>query len=233
MKLYIPGSGPIREQALRLASAAGFAVVSDPAEADYTLPATEDDAVLAALPGRALFDPAAWALCSSRFASDAFLRENGVPAPAYFPGGSEPYIVKPDRGSFGVGVWVTDDYCEVGGAVNAGFVAEEELTGDVWSVAVTGRPGAYAVYPAARLVYDDMRRRVGAECLPAPFADALAETALKAASAMALHGVLELEAILNLGAWTVIDMNARLPVKTPDALLEAGINLLEELIGAF
>lgn len=229
MKLQIIGSGPLYDQAARLAAAAGYELVSD--GADYVLPATEDDAVLNALTDdNVLFDADAWKLASSRLKTDALLREKKIPAPEYFPGGSEPYLVKPDHGSFGVGIWVTDDYCEVGGAVNAGFVTQEELTGDVWSAAVVGTPGAYTVFPPARLQYDSLRKRVGAECVPAPEADALRDTAAAAAEAVGLRGVLEVEAIFHLGVWKVVDLNARLPMLTSDALLGQGVNLLEELI---
>ncbi len=44
MTLRIIGAGPLAEQARRLADAAGMAVVSS--EADYILPATEDDGTL-------------------------------------------------------------------------------------------------------------------------------------------------------------------------------------------
>ena len=120
MKIQMIGSGPLFEQAERLARAAGYELVSD--GADAVLPATESEDILKALPGEnVLFDADAWAIASSRLTTDALLKEKGIPAPEYFPGGSEPYLVKPDRGSFGRGIWVTDDYCEVGGAVNAGF----------------------------------------------------------------------------------------------------------------
>lgn len=230
MRLRILGDGPLAEQAERLASAAGMEITHD--APDYILPATEDDAVLNALRGdNVLFDADAWRLCSSRLAADAFLREHGVPVPAYFPGGSEPYIVKPDRGSFGFGIWVTDDYCEVGGAVNAGFVTQEELHGDVWSAAVVGTPGAYTVHAPAKLTFDGRRRRTAAQVAEAPQAEALKETALAAADAVGVRGVLEVEAICHLGVWKVIDLNARLPMLTPDALLAStGVNLLEELI---
>ena len=234
MKLCIKGAGPLLEQAKRLAEAGGCTLVYDPAEADFVLPAAEDEQTLKSLGEKALFDPNAWALCSSRLAADAFLRENGFPAPAYFPGGSEPYIVKPDRGSFGVGIWVTDDYCEVGGAVNAGFVTQEALSGDVWSVAVTGTPGGYTAHPAARLTFDGNRHRTDAVCEPAPEAELLARTALDAAEAVGVHGVLEVEAIFDGGVWKVTDLNARLPMLTSDALLSAcGVNLLTELIRVY
>ncbi|MCD7844457.1 MAG: hypothetical protein LUG57_01090 [Oscillospiraceae bacterium] len=172
MKLLILGSGPLMEQALRLGRAAGMELtVSEKAgdcpplaDFDYILPATEEEALLSLAVGeKALFDQAAWELTRSRLRTDEVLRAAGVPVPAYFPEGSEPYIVKPDRGSFGQGIWVTEDFCEVGGAVNAGFVAQEELDGPVWSVAVTGAPGQYTVYPPARLTFQG-RRRVSAHC---------------------------------------------------------------------
>lgn len=233
MKLYIEGAGPLYEQAKRLADAAGLALAATAAEADAVLPATESDDKLRSLGENALFDPQAWALCSSRFKSDEFLRAHGIPIPAYFPEAVEPYFIKPDRGSFGRGIALTDDYCEVGGAVNAGFVAQEELPGDVWSVAVVGRDGAYTVYPAARLTRDGFYHRTAAECLTPPDAEALYDIARRTAEAMELRGVLELEAIHHLGTWKVTDLNARLPMLTPDALLEQGINLLEALIEAY
>ena len=79
MRLYIEGAGPLYDQAKRLADAAGLRLVYTAADADLILPATEDDGILKALDDRALFDPHAWALCSSRSASDDFLREHGIP----------------------------------------------------------------------------------------------------------------------------------------------------------
>ncbi len=230
MKLRIAGSGPLADQAERLADTLGYETAPD---GEITLPATEDDGVLAAMTGRVLHDPAAWAIASSRLRTDALLRERGIPAPEYFPGGSEPYIVKPDRGSFGLGIWVTDDYCEVGGAVNAGFVTQEELTGGVWSVAVTGRPGAYTAHPAAKLTYDDRRQRVAAELAAPPEAEVLAKTAAACADALSMRGILEVEAMCDHGVWKVVDLNARLPMLTSDALADAGVDLIGEMLRAF
>ena len=232
MKICIIGNGPLLEQAERLAKTAGYELVSD--GADAVLPATESDDVLRSIAGEnILFDADAWAIASSRLKTDELLRQRGIPAPEYFPGGSEPYLVKPDRGSFGQGIWVTDDYCEVGGAVNAGFVAQEEIAGDVWSVAVTGAPGSYTVHAPAKLTFDDRRRRTDAVIGPAPEADALMETARACAEAVGVRGVLEAEAMNAHGVWKVVDLNARLPMLTSDALLAQGDNLLEALIDIF
>ena len=218
MKLRIIGSGSLYDQAQRLAEAAGYELVNE--GGDYILPATEDDGVLGSLGENALFDPAAWEIASSRLKTDETLRERGIPAPEYFPGGAEPYLVKPDRGSFGRGIWVTDDYCEVGGAVNAGFVTQEELQGDVWSAAAAGKPGAYAMYPPAKLTFDGRRQRVSAELMDPPDGQGLEDTVRACAEALGIRGVLEVEAIHHLGVWKVIDLNARLPMLTSDALLE-------------
>ncbi|MCD7768997.1 MAG: ATP-grasp domain-containing protein [Oscillospiraceae bacterium] len=241
MKLLILGGGPLGEQAVRLGRAAGMelTVLEGAGERpsltdyDYILPATEDETLLALAEGEgALFDRKAWELTRSRLASDEFMRTNGIPIPAYFPEGSEPYIVKPDKGSFGRGIWVTEDFCEVGGAVNAGFVAQEELDGPVWSAVVIGVPGRYTAFAPVRLTFSD-RCRTGAQCQPAEDSRALMDTARAAAEAMGLRGVLEVEAVRSHGVWTVTDLNARLPMLTPDALLESeGVNLLMELIAA-
>ncbi|MCC8357523.1 MAG: ATP-grasp domain-containing protein [Oscillospiraceae bacterium] len=241
MKLLILGGGPLGEQAVRLARAAGMETTvlesagkcPPLAEYDYILPATEDETLLALAAGeKALFDRSAWELTRSRIASDEWMRGRGIPVPAYFPEGSEPYIVKPDRGSFGQGIWVTEDFCEVGGAVNAGFVAQEELDGPVWSAAVVGVPGQYTAYAPAVLTFQG-RRRTDAQCEPAEDGQALMDTARAAAEAMALRGILEVEAIRSEGTWKITDLNARLPMLTPDALLAAeGVNLLSELIAA-
>lgn len=253
MTILIIGGAALGVQAVLLAKAAEFHVVladKNPAcpakaladefvnidvtkaplpEADLILPATESEAVLNILPGeKALFDLNAWNRTASRLEADEFLRSMGVPIPEYFPRGSEPYLVKPDRGSFGAGIWVTEDFCEVGGAVNAGFVTQEELNGPVWSQVIVGKPGNYTAYAPAKLSFDD-RCRTGAACLPASEPEALAETAVKIAEAIGLSGILEVEAIFHRGLWKVIDLNARLPMYTGEALLETGINLLGEL----
>ena len=254
MKMLIIGGGALGAQAVMLAKAAGFYTIlgdKDPAcsaasmadefvclngagdalpPADFVLPALEAEEVLKNLPANALFDAASWELTASRLRADAFLQERGIPVPEYFPMGSEPYIVKPDRGSFGRGIWVTEDFCEVGGAVNAGFVTQEELNGPVWSQVVVGKEGNYTAYAPAKLSFNAMRLRTGAECVPSPEAEALKKTAVAIAEAMDLRGILEVEAIWHGGVWKVVDLNARLPMHTGEALLKTGVNLVSEMV---
>jgi pyrrolysine biosynthesis protein PylC len=255
MTIVVVGGGALGQQACRLAKAAGLKTIlvdkdsacpagaladrflcrdalAEPLPAaDFVLPALEDQAVLDGLIGEnVLFDHKAWALTASRLEADAFLQARNIPAPEYFPGGSEPYIVKPDRGSFGRGIWVTEDFCEVGGAVNGGFVTQEELDGDVWSVVVLGKGTDTEAYAPARLTFDGRRRRIEASCETAPEQELLCRTACQVAQAIGVQGLLEVEAIFHHGVWKVVDLNARLPMLTPDAVLSAtGRNVLADL----
>jgi pyrrolysine biosynthesis protein PylC len=58
----------------------------------------------------------------------------------------------------------------------------------------------------------------------------LCQTACQVAQAIGVQGLLEVEAIFHHGVWKVVDLNARLPMLTPDAILEAtGKNVLADL----
>lgn len=258
MKLLILGAGLRAAAAAYLAKEAGFEVLitdkkaTGPAvgladgfipfapgtlpAADFTLPATEDPQLLAE--GRArglLFDPTALAVCRSKLACDAFLEEKGHPRPQRFPLGSEPYIVKPDSNSFGRGIWVTEDFCEVGGAVNANFLTQEELPGPVVSVLVLGRPGHYAALPVTGLECDDrydLCRAFLPAPLPAEAAEAFAAEALTIAGELGAEGLLELQAVYHGGRCKIIEMNAQFPVLSSLALHHgAGQNLCTLLTG--
>ena len=91
------------------------------------------------------------ALFASKLAQQAFFEENNIPAPRRFPEGCEPYIVRPDRGAGGIGICSVDDYCEAGGAVNAGFLVQEELEGPVYLKTAEQTDGGVTLGPTRRL----------------------------------------------------------------------------------
>ncbi|QOX62343.1 ATP-grasp domain-containing protein [Anoxybacterium hadale] len=79
--------------------------------ADFVLPANENQAVLDALTGLAkkhcfplAFDPEAYRISSSKLLSDELMHANGIPAPKYYPDCSGPYIAKPSSMSGSEGV---------------------------------------------------------------------------------------------------------------------------------
>ena len=202
--------------------------------ADYILPAGADSVMLAAVRGgKLLLDPEAQAVCRSKLAGDDLLAAHGFARPQRFPLGSEPFIVKPDRDSFGRGIWATEDFCEVGGAVNANFLTQEELRGPVVSVTVLGRPGAYACGPVLALETDD-RYDLCRAGLPAPVPgearEAFAGEALRLAALLELEGLLEVQAVYHGGQCKIIEMNGHFPELTALCLLAGGTNLVCLLI---
>lgn len=203
--------------------------------ADYIFPATADEALLAPFRGeKLLFDPLAQEVCRSKLAGDDYLAAHGYPRPRRFPEGSEPYIVKPDSDSFGRGIWATEDFCEVGGAVNANFLTQEELTGPVVSVTVWGRPGAYVCGPVLGLTTDDRYDLCEAR-LPAPIgpdaAGAFTQDALRLAEEIRLEGLLEVQAVYHGGKCKIIEINGHLPELSALCLFAgAGINLVQQLL---
>ncbi len=217
--------------------AAGLAdefVAFDPAAmpaVDAVFPAAEDEALLALFRGKGLiYDPAEPAVCGSKLAMDDLLEQNGFARPQRFPDGSEPYIVKPDRDCFGRGIWSTDDFCEVGGAVNANFLCQEELRGALVSVTVLGRAGVYTAGPVLALETDD-RYDLCRASLPAPLSPEAGERfvseALRLAELLGAEGILELQAVYHGGDCCIIEVNRLLPELSALCLETAGcVNLL-------
>ncbi len=219
--------------------AAGLAeefIPFDPAAlpaADVVFPATAEEALLAPFRGKGLlYDPTAPALCLSKIEMDDYLAQNGFAHPARFPYGSEPYLGKPDRDCFGRGVYTTEDFCEAGGAVNAGFLVQEELAGPLVSVTVLGRDGVYTAGPVLGLETDD-RYDLCKASLPAPIgpeaASLFRSEALRLAEALAVEGIMEVQAVYHNGDCAIIDVNRLLPELSALCLEAAGsVNLLAE-----
>ena len=111
----------------------------------------------------------------------------GLPLPERFPGGSEPYIVRPDHGRNCLGLWINEDYCEAGGAVNSGCLVEEFLSGPLYLAQVIGAPGTYHTLPLLRAVVDDRCAPQSAELAENPSLQALA---VAAAECLQIQGYL-------------------------------------------
>lgn len=214
MKLYINFAGPTAAEAALLAREAGWEITNSEAAADKVFPADEK----------------LKALCRSKSAVNERLAVAGVPLPADFPDGSEPYLVKPDDGRNGQGIWTTADYCEVGGAVNAGFVTQEERSGKLLSVAVRASETGPMVFPPIELLQDDRYCRTGAR-YPAGLSEEeeriLKDAAQKAAEALQPVGFMEVKAVSGPAGVAVISVNEGLPALAASALwYGAGLSLL-------
>lgn len=192
MTIYIPGSGLAAAEARFLAGQNGLTVVQDAAGADLSL----------------LCGEAAHALCADKHAAHDFFARHALAQPHDFPGGSEPYIVKPGSGSCGRGIWSTEDFCEAGGGINAGFLVQEELRGTVVSVTVVGHAGRLCVCPAVELVINDRYDRCGAVYPCAAGANVAADKLARAlGEALELDGIVELKLMVTGKGAVILSMN--------------------------
>ncbi|GAB4283226.1 MAG: 3-methylornithine--L-lysine ligase PylC [Deferrisomatales bacterium] len=213
--------------------------------ADLLLPTLEDDEALAAIEraaGRAglplAFDPRAYAVSSSKQASDRLFARLGVPCPRPWPAADFPLIAKPSGGSGSRGVCVLRDAAAFeerfpGGIPTKGWVVQEYLEGPSYSLEVLGTPGRYRTLQVTEL---EMDRRYDCKRVRAPAAlDPSGEEELRSltatlAEALGLEGVMDVEVILHRQTLKVLEVDARLPSQTPTAVYgSTGVNLVELL----
>ncbi len=219
------------------------------AGADAVLPAFENITSLDALERltkeyglNTAFDFDAYRITRSKQLSDALFWENGIPAPEPYPDCQPPYIFKPSCASGSAGVRCFSTRAELEAHIaaqgeNAQFVAQHYIEGPSYSIEVTGRPGAYRAYQVTEIHVDESRdcNRVTCPCGAAARPGALKDIALRLASLINLHGIMDVESILDEnGVHRILEMDARLPSQTPTAVYHStGINLLSELVALF
>jgi len=215
---------------------------------DLVLPATENAGALHTLAQWCeekeiplAFDPGAYAVSSSKSASDALFRELGIPAPAPWPDCSFPVVAKPDgeSGSKGVEVFPHRQ------ALEARFpllpppsrVLQAYLTGPLYSIEVMGRRGHYDGLQITGLEMDsahDCKRVLAPASLPPHLAGSFARAAVALAEAVGLSGIMDLEAVLHEGQLQALEMDARFPSQTPAAVYQStGFNMVEALARIF
>jgi len=215
---------------------------------DLVLPATENTEALQSLVDWCkanrtpmAFDPWAYAVSSSKTASDALFRRLGIPAPAPWPDCSFPVLAKPDGKSGSEGVEVFQDLqsmeARFGTVPPPGRVIQEYLTGPAYSIEVLGRPGDYAPLQITRLEFDrhhGCERVLAPSGLPSHLTGRFEAMAVTLAEAVDLSGIMDVEAILHDGELKVLEIDARFPSQTPVAVYHStGINMVERLIRVF
>jgi 3-methylornithine--L-lysine ligase len=220
----------------------GSQLLVDMKEADIVLPALENDSVLGWLDKDAkeqgytlAFDWSAYRLSSSKIVSDQLFRKCGIPVPEYFPGGTYPYICKPDSDSGSHGVLRLDTPEQLHAALEnkSDLVIQEFMEGPSYSIEVIGKPGMYRGYLVTQIHMDQRYdcKMVTAPCgLTATQEETLRKMAFCIAEEIKLHGIMDLEVIEHNGIFKVLEIDARIPSQTPTAVLHSsGMNLLEEL----
>jgi pyrrolysine biosynthesis protein PylC len=214
---------------------------------DAVLPACEDDVTLAwlaeqvpALGVPLLFDPAAYAVSSSKLRSNELFARLGVPRPRRWPECGLPAVVKPSTASGSFGVTVVDSEEALATARKTlesdghEVVVEEYVAGPSLSLEVVRSGGDTAVLLPTALEFDAVLdcKRVSApvNADPATLA-AFSETTLRLAEGIDLQGIMDVEVMVGDRGPQVIEIDARLPSQTPTAVLHAcDVNIVKLLV---
>jgi pyrrolysine biosynthesis protein PylC len=215
---------------------------------DLVLPATENAAALQSLVEWCdenrmplAFDPDAYAISSSKNASNALFRRLGIPTPAPWPECTFPVLAKPDGESGSKGVEVFPDLqaleARFGLIPPPGRVLQAFLTGPSCSIEVMGRPGVYTPLQTTNLEMDrdyDCKRVLAPSPLPSDLTALFEKMAVTLAEAVGLWGIMDVEAIFHEGQLKVLEIDARFPSQTPIAVYHStGINMVERLAKVF
>jgi len=187
------------------------------------------------------FDPGAYAISSSKNASDALFRKLGIPAPTPWPDCTFPVLAKPDRESGSKEVEVFPDLQALeerfGLLPPPGRVLQAYLTGPSYSIEVMGRPGDYTPLQTTTLEMDrdhSCKRVLSPSTLPSDLAGLFEKMAVTLAEAVGLLGIMDVEAIVHEGQLKVLEIDARFPSQTPIAVYHStGINMVERLARIF
>lgn len=216
---------------------------------DAVLPACEERPLLGALPGLIgddvplLFDLDAYDVTSSKGESNRLMASVGIPLPEPWPDCGYPAVVKPSSMSGSVGVTVAHCLEEVEAGIERVRALGDEpvvqgfVHGRSVSMEVIGDGGSYRGYVTTEVVLDRGYDCKEVRCHPGilgPEDDAsFRACSERAAAALGLDGLMDMEAILTPRGLRYLEMDARIPSQTPAAILTAtGLNLLERLVSA-
>ena len=210
---------------------------------DLVIPALENDAALACLDRVTrnngipfAFDPAAFAISSSKIQSEQLFKQTGVPTPARWPACKFPVVAKPDRGSGSRGVAVFKDKAALQDTLKPPapeWLIQEFIPGPSYSLEVIGLPGHYATPQVTDLAIDaqyDCKRVTAPSNLAGALISEFQALALTLANALNLNGIMDVEVILHEKELKVIEIDARLPSQTPTTVYwSTGLNMVQLL----
>jgi pyrrolysine biosynthesis protein PylC len=210
---------------------------------DLVIPALENDAALACLDRVTrnngipyAFDPAAYAISSSKIKSEQLFKHTGAPVPARWPKCKFPVVAKPDWGSGSQGVMVFNDITELQDTLKPPapeWLIQEFIPGPSYSMEVIGVPGRYTALPVTDLAIDeqyDCKRVTAPSSLAGTLISELETLSLALADAISLNGIMDVEVILCKDELKVIEIDARLPSQTPTTVFwSTGLNMVQLL----
>lgn len=214
---------------------------------DLVIPALENDAALACLDRVTrskgipfAFDPAAYAISSSKIKSFQLFNRTAVSTPSGWPTCKFPVIAKPNQGSGSRGLKIFNNKTALQDTIRLPaqeWLIQEFIPGPSYSLEVIGLPGQYITPQVTDLAIDEKYdcKRVTA---PSNLADALIakfeQLSLALADALNLKGIMDVEVILHENRLQVIEIDARLPSQTPTTVYwSTGLNMLQLLAELF
>lgn len=186
-----------------------------------------------------VFDPAAYRVSASKIASNQLFIRSNIPIPALWPDCAFPLVVKPSGSSGSDGVKRVADLGELEGMgfdpeKSPDWVVQEFLAGPSYSIEVIGFAGHYRTYQVTQLEMDhhyDCKRVLAPADLGPDLADTLRDIAERAAAALDLNGIMDVEVILDRDQLKVLEIDARLPSQTPTAVYHSTGDNLVEILG--
>jgi pyrrolysine biosynthesis protein PylC len=210
---------------------------------DLVIPALENDAALACLDRVTrnngipfAFDPAAYAISSSKIKSEKRFKHSGVPTPVRWPKCEFPVVAKPDRGSGSQGVKVFKNITELRDTIKpqaTEWLIQEFIPGPSYSLEVIGMPGRYKVLQVTDLDMDeqyDCKRVTAPSSLGGALISEFEALSLALANSLNLKGIMDVEVILHENDLKVIEIDARLPSQTPTTVYwSTGLNVVRLL----
>ncbi|MDZ7762401.1 MAG: 3-methylornithine--L-lysine ligase PylC [Desulfovermiculus sp.] len=185
-----------------------------------------------------LFDHRAYSLSSSKRRSYDLLADIGIPIPKKWPECGFPLIIKPDGQSGSKGVQIHTEHSPELSIALQGHnpIAEQYISGPLYSLEVIGVPDAYETIQGTDLVMDqvfDCKRVIAPSILDKRIIATFEDQAKAIAQAVHLHGVMDVEAIVHDGQLITIEIDARLPSQTPTAVYwSCDCNILEHAVYA-
>ncbi len=216
---------------------------------DLVIPALEDQAALVSLVEWCrdrrvplAFDPAAYAVSSSKIDSDRLFASLGIPVPEPWPQCGFPVVAKPSCASGSDGVVILKSKSDADarfpeGFPDDGWVFQQYLQGPFFSLELIGRPGSYVTLQITQLFMDTRYdcKAVAAPCrLNNRQMREIEALSVEIAEAIQLRGLMDVEVILHDGRFKVLEIDARFPSQTPLCVFAStGRNMFDMLADLF
>jgi pyrrolysine biosynthesis protein PylC len=210
-------------------------------DVDLVIPALENQRALAYLDrwtrARGIpfaFDPAAYAITSSKVKSNRLFAKLGLPIPEPWPACGWPVIAKPSVGSGSQKIIVFDETGPLQDRMSITdeeWVIQEFIEGPSYSLEVVGFSEHYMPLTVTDLRMDagyDCKRVLAPTNLPQRLISKFEQVSILLARALALKGLMDIEVILHQNTLTLLEADARLPSQTPTAVYwSTGLNMVE------